>query len=50
MLVLAALAALGAIVAVRELLGQLDRLNMAATTADDIGRLPATTDEPESDL
>lgn len=45
LLLVAGLAALGAIVALGELLRQVDRLHMAATTSDELDGLPLTTDD-----
>lgn len=49
LLIVAGLAAIGAMVVVGELLGQLDRLRMAVETTDELGRLPLTTDDGEED-
>lgn len=45
LLLVAGLAALGAIVALGELLRQVDRLHMASTTTDELDGLPLTTDD-----
>lgn len=48
LLLVAGLAALGAIVALNELVRALDRIRMAAVTTDELDRLP-TTDEGEAE-
>lgn len=47
LLLIAGLAALGAIVALGEVVRQLDRLRMAQTTSDELERLPLTDDDSE---
>lgn len=48
-LLLAGLVVLGALVALRELLGGLDLLRMASTTRQELSEVPLTTD-PEADI
>lgn len=47
LILIAGLAVLGALAALSELFTQLDRLHMAATTTDDLDRLPTTEEEGE---
>jgi hypothetical protein len=49
LLLIAGLAALGAIVVLADLLRSVDRLRMATTTGRDIDRLPLTTDDDEGE-
>lgn len=49
LLLIAGLAALGAVVALGELLAGLDRLRMAATTAAELEQLPTYEEEGESE-
>ena len=49
LLLIAGLAALGAIVALGELVGALDRLRFASVTSDELERLPTTETDDDGE-